>query len=249
MLNTLNSSIHLRNYTEIAHTHAHDFCQWVLPLHGVLEMQIDSKIDKVSAQQAAFIAANTKHCYASEGNNLFLVIDAPKIEDLVSAAMNPSFWQLNPALQHYLQFMRYAIEENDYSAIVNQQAQELLLNLLSQQFLQLTDTKAAFAKSWIEQNYQQAISCKQIASQCYLSSSQLQRRFKLAIGQGIAEYWRYIRLQHAKRLLATSSLSISNIAEVVGYQSHVAFTRAFQQHFQLSPRQYARNSKNIAANS
>lgn len=77
-----------------------------------------------------------------------------------------------------------------------------------------------------------------LAREVHLSRGQLQRLFKQEMGVLIGDYLLEQRLQKAARLLASSRLSIKEIAFAVGYGHHSSFTRAFENRFSLSPKQY-----------
>ncbi len=65
-------------------------------------------------------------------------------------------------------------------------------------------------------------------------------RFKSAIGLSPMQYLSNWRMIQAKRLLKKSNLSISEITDLVGYQSESSFGRAFRSHHKISPSQYRR---------
>jgi AraC-like DNA-binding protein len=54
-------------------------------------------------------------------------------------------------------------------------------------------------------------------------------------------YLKRWRLQLAARLLQNQALSLSSIAEQVGYESAAAFSRVFKREFGVAPGQYRRN--------
>ncbi|MDR1375162.1 MAG: helix-turn-helix domain-containing protein, partial [Treponema sp.] len=52
------------------------------------------------------------------------------------------------------------------------------------------------------------------------------------------DYLARIRIDAAKRLLSTSDLSISQVAEMTGFQDYRGFSRAFTQLEKLTPSKY-----------
>ena len=79
-------------------------------------------------------------------------------------------------------------------------------------------------------------SVEEIAVLAGLSASQLRRAFAAAAQPPPAEMFRAIQLDLARRLLARSGETVSNVAEELGFGSLSAFTRAFTRYYGLSPR-------------
>ncbi|MCC5841198.1 MAG: helix-turn-helix transcriptional regulator [Opitutales bacterium] len=71
-----------------------------------------------------------------------------------------------------------------------------------------------------------------------LSERSLQRRFRLATGSTPQQYIKILRIDQARRLLAESSLPITQVAELAGFGDSKWFHRAFQAATGLSPRAY-----------
>jgi transcriptional regulator GlxA family with amidase domain len=77
-----------------------------------------------------------------------------------------------------------------------------------------------------------------LAAQFGLSSRTMSRRFESATGHGPQAHLQHARIQHAKRLLETTTDSIDQIRRGAGYHDPAAFRRAFKQTTGLSPSGY-----------
>lgn len=75
-----------------------------------------------------------------------------------------------------------------------------------------------------------------------LSNSHLQRLFKRATGIGFKRALTEKRLLRAASLLSETNLSIKEVAHAVGYEHTSSFTRAFERHFEETPRHYRRRN-------
>ena len=75
-----------------------------------------------------------------------------------------------------------------------------------------------------------------LASVAYLSPSHFKRVFRRLIGISPGEFLSALRLQAARRLLLTTSLSVTEICFEVGYTSIGSFTNRFTHLVGLSPR-------------
>ena len=87
-----------------------------------------------------------------------------------------------------------------------------------------------------------------IAERAGVTPSYLTRAFALATGQSLMRYARARRLSEAARILALGVPDILGLALDVGYGSHEAFTRAFREHFGVTPESVrdARTTVNLA---
>jgi AraC-like DNA-binding protein len=68
-----------------------------------------------------------------------------------------------------------------------------------------------------------------------MSESKLQRAFKDHYGMTVFDYGRECRLRRALDLLRMGSVSICQVADLVGYQHQTSFTAAFRDHFGFLP--------------
>lgn len=228
----------LRSYSAESAAHRHDHYQWVLPIQGELELEIGQHANQVSIHRGAFIQLGEKHCFASRSTNQFLVLDVDPGNGWMKQMEIPAFWELSPALRQYLQFAKLYLEQQNNAAGANALIKDMLLKLLSQNFLSQFDKRILAAKTWIDVHFALPIDVKRLAQNCHLSTSQLQRRFQLALGLSVAEYWRSRRLQQAQYLLQNRAQSIETIAHQVGFESLAAFSRRFSHAFGLPPSQW-----------
>jgi transcriptional regulator GlxA family with amidase domain len=91
---------------------------------------------------------------------------------------------------------------------------------------------------WLQDNYHRNISFAQIAERFGMSVRTLNRRFKSAVGQSPLMYLQEVRINTARDLLKTSNLSISEIADKVGYQDSSYFTTLFKKQLSTTPIAY-----------
>lgn len=91
---------------------------------------------------------------------------------------------------------------------------------------------------WLRTNLDTELSLEQVAQQFGLSQRSFTRRFKAATGVRATQYWQTLRIDMAKDLLASSNLSIQEIADQVGYQDQGHLTRLFKKQLNLTPKAY-----------
>jgi len=78
-------------------------------------------------------------------------------------------------------------------------------------------------------------SIHELARELHLSRSQVHRKIKALTGMSTSIYRRHIRLQKAKELLASTELSVSEIAYRTGFKTPIYFSQVFKEAFGESP--------------
>lgn len=85
---------------------------------------------------------------------------------------------------------------------------------------------------------QQQINIEQLAALAHMGRSTFVERFKAVFGDPPHRFAIKIRLQHAARLLAHTSLPVKVIADQLGYRSRSQFSAAFKAYFHQDPAGY-----------
>lgn len=100
------------------------------------------------------------------------------------------------------------------------------------------DELIAQIQFWLKHNLTSEQSLQEIAAQFSLSYRTFTRRFRQATNQTPVEYWQQLRVQTAKELLASSNLSIQEVALEVGYNDQGHLTRVFRKRLSQTPSEY-----------
>lgn len=100
------------------------------------------------------------------------------------------------------------------------------------------DELIAQIQFWLRTNLSSELNLAELAEEFGLSQRSFTRRFKMATGLRATQYWQQLRIETAKDLLASSNLSIQEIAYHVGYQDQGHLTRLFKQNLALTPKDY-----------
>ena len=88
---------------------------------------------------------------------------------------------------------------------------------------------------------QKSWTLESLASRVAMSRAAFAKRFKERVGQTMFEYLTALRMQRARNLLRESSLSLYEVASRVGYQSDLAFTKAFKKSIGVTPTSYRKS--------
>ena len=97
--------------------------------------------------------------------------------------------------------------------------------------------------AYLSANYQQKFSLTEVAAKFYLSPYYLSRLFRRVTGQSIVDYINNRRIEAARKLLETTELSISAVAEQTGFASAAHFRRVFREVMGTGPLQYRKESR------
>ena len=75
-----------------------------------------------------------------------------------------------------------------------------------------------------------------------MSENTVRRLLKKGVGRSLVEQIRYIRIQHAKSLLLTTTDKVSSIGYSLGFESPNDFCRTFKQETGLTPLKFRGNA-------
>ncbi len=81
---------------------------------------------------------------------------------------------------------------------------------------------------YIRKHYTEDISLKTVADHVGLSENYLSNLFKNEVGDNLTNYVNQLRIEQAKKLIATTSMKTYEIAEAVGYHSASYFSTIFR---------------------
>ena len=96
---------------------------------------------------------------------------------------------------------------------------------------------------YINQNFDRIISLDDLSSFAHVSKTTLIEIFKEVYGSTPIRYLNNLRMQKAKELLSDSDISISEISEMVGFQSIHYFSRNFKEREGCTPMEYRRRHR------
>lgn len=94
------------------------------------------------------------------------------------------------------------------------------------------------AKKYLDKNYLNKISLKEVSDFLFVSPFHLDRIFKKNIGFSLNQYVINRKLGHAQSLLTDTDDSIVRIAEIVGYDNPGYFNQLFKKKFGITPGTY-----------
>lgn len=94
------------------------------------------------------------------------------------------------------------------------------------------------AKKYIREHYAEAMGLEDAADAAGLNASYFSHLFRKETGAKFGDYVIQIRLEQAKKLLVTSTMSLSDISAAIGYTDPKYFSRLFTRMVGLRPAEY-----------
>ena len=94
---------------------------------------------------------------------------------------------------------------------------------------------------YLQEHLAEEISLSVLAEEFHLNAQYISQLFKSEIGVNFLAYLTNIRMEKAKKLLLSTSLSIAEVAEQTGYGDYRVFTKVFKKSEGSTPSQYRRD--------
>lgn len=92
--------------------------------------------------------------------------------------------------------------------------------------------------AFVAENYNKELSLEKAAEVVNLSPSYLSFIFKEISGKNFVDFINEFRLEKAKELLTSTSMSVAQVAETVGYINANSFSKTFKKYIGVSPGQF-----------
>ena len=87
----------------------------------------------------------------------------------------------------------------------------------------------------MKRNRETPLTLEELAERIGYSRRHIERLFKLTLGQSPAGFYRNLRLDHGRNLLATTDMSLHEVAAACGFESKSHFSKSFAKRFGVPP--------------
>lgn len=94
---------------------------------------------------------------------------------------------------------------------------------------------------FLQEHLAEEVSLSVLAEEFHLNPQYISQLFKSEIGVNFLAYLTNVRMEHAKKLLLTTSFSIAEVSEQSGYGDYRVFTKVFKKTEGVTPSQYRRD--------
>jgi AraC-like DNA-binding protein len=123
---------------------------------------------------------------------------------------------------------------SDSSALAMQILTECARSISGERYSPTVQKAVSYLKSRLSQNITRSQLCRQTG----ISAPHLSRLFGEQFGRGPIDYYIGLKMAHAKTLLASSNLSVKEIAASLGYDNQLYFSSEFKKRIGISPKFY-----------
>ena len=140
----------------------------------------------------------------------------------------------------------YNKKEEGYEAFLKTALIQLLLVLgrtpktAPESSLKAIHKTVSAAVNYINEHYAEDITLSEICRKFFVSQSHFSRTFKRVTGIPFIKYLNGVRIKAAQQILKEENISISRVAERVGYSGTTHFGRIFKDISGISPYEYKR---------
>ena len=165
----------------------------------------------------------------------------------------------SPAVSHHLRSLRdtglivshregkevfYRASDSEVTQLLHHVIEQTMSITCPEEAVLLSDCRADQAQlihevhDYLLEHLDEKITIDALSRQFHMNATTLKNVFKSVYGDSLASHIKEHRMERAAELLTDTSLSISEIASRVGYDSQSKFTAAFKSHYRVLPTQY-----------
>ena len=108
-----------------------------------------------------------------------------------------------------------------------------------------TNRQCAAVRRYIDLHFKEPLTLEQLAEEAHMNKYYLSHAFKREYGVSPINYMISKRLEESKYLLAETDLSMSQIAQLLGFSSLSYFSQVFHRTQDISPKEYRQNQKTL----
>ncbi len=246
---------------DITFMHCHNCCELGIVIKGNGLFTVENKVYSVSVDDIIFIPKDTKHYSKSldpenKARCRFIYFDAERLLDVIGISDKDKINELlsrsksaQPILNardvQYGALRRFVDEVFDNNggdlSLCGVYFYEYLLKLKNDEPTNTNTTHDSAMENvvrYMTLHYGEDITTEQLAGLCFLSKSQLNRRFTAAYGISPIQWLNRFRVYSAKELLKNTDYPITEISVKSGFKNTSDLYRHFKSRFGVSPKQY-----------
>lgn len=241
--------------------HTHTYCELLYVKKGRIKLYVETKEYLLEEGSMYIISPMERHavsCLSKEYERYVCFLDLEdyealcQIPALLSVLKNrpKQFNHVFAAVDSYIEelFMQLT-KEFKYSYHMPYSSYhctnlftELLIYLYRnypEQFIISQGTESLIkVQHYLDQNYMNSIKINELANHFYLSQYYLTHAFKKYTGYSPKQYITKLQFLNVRKLLLSSDLTISEIAQKTGFQTVNDLSRKFKKEYGTTPREY-----------
>lgn len=238
--------------------HFHPFTEIFFVLNGEGTLTVENETFDIKTNDLIVVPPNVYHQENSHDNKPleYVVLG---VQDLLFQIDNPAqnfiyqnFDKDNDDILYYVHhlLMESETKEIGYDTVCQKLLELLILkiirkiniNLQAHQITSPVKREIRVICHYIDQNYSEDLSLESLAKYMKMNKYYMAHEFKKYMHISPIQYLINRRIQECQSLLKTSSLSVSEISEAVGFSSQSYFSQIFKKTLGMTPLQYRQNN-------
>jgi len=230
----MSRQLSIRSYSRSRCSHAHAYHQLVLPLMGVIEIELEDFVGRVAPGECVLIRQGQIHHFMADKEARFVVVDTDQLPENLSE-VKPAAFAISQPLVRYLNFVEAQLEAQVNPQLEGSMFDTLMLLLAEQRLAPRVDPRVQKVLRVIDERLADKLTLHDLARWGCLGETQLKKLFREQVGESVMQHVTRMRMEKARALLQHTDFSVQQVAEQVGYSDLSAFSRRFSSRFGLSP--------------
>ena len=247
------------DWHSVPHTHNHMELFFIVGGKG--QFLIDDQLYPVDVNTLVMINPNVTHTEVSLNAQPleYIVLGIDGIELATSKTSNGQFsildhyesMEISSCLRNILREMEQ--KNPGYEDICQAYMEILIIRLMRTTTLAVpsepqaisTNRQCAAVRRYIDLHFKEPLTLEQLAEEGHMNKFYLSHAFKKEYGLSPINYMITRRIDESKYLLAETDLSMSQIAQLLGFSSLSYFSQVFRRTQDISPKEYRQSQRNM----
>ena len=247
------------DWHSVPHTHNHMELFYIVGGKG--QFLIQDQLHPVNANNLVIINPNVTHTEVSLNAQPleYIVLGIEGIELATSENSNGQFnildhfesVEISGCLRNILREMEQ--KNTGYEDVCQAYMEILIIRLMRNTQLSLPakppinsgNRQCAAVRRYIDLHFKEALTLEQLADEAHMNKYYLSHAFKREYGVSPINYMISRRIEESKYLLAETDLSMSQIAQLLGFSSLSYFSQVFRRTQAISPMEYRQSQKGM----
>lgn len=241
--------------------HTHSYLELFYIVGGKGQFLIEDQFYPVNASSLVIISPNVTHTEVSLNAQPmeYIVLGIEGFELASGENSNGQFSILNhfesaeisSCLRNILREME--LKNTGYEDICQAYMEILIIRLMRTTDLYMAaepqrtsgNRQCASVKRYIDLHFKEALTLELLAEEAHMNKYYLSHTFKREYGASPINYMTHRRIEESKYLLAETDLSMSQIAQLLGFSSLSYFSQVFRRTQAVTPMEYRHSSRAV----
>ncbi len=241
--------------------HTHKYTELFYIVGGKGQFFIQDQVIPVDINNLVIINPNVSHTEDSLNAQPleYIVLGIDGVELVSGANSNGQFCildhfesvEISSCLRNILREME--LKNTGYEDVCQAYMEILIIRLMRNTSLAVQTESSAAAgnhqcaaiRRYIDLNFKEPLTLEQLSEEAHMNKYYLAHVFKREYGVSPINYMISRRIDESKYLMAETDLSLSQIAQLLGFSSSSYFSQVFRKMNGISPMEYRQKSKSI----